>query len=126
MRSALFATVVLVLAEAVSGISQAEAQGIDCRRPPTAAEGVVCRDHGLMELDERLARNYFRFRDQLRGSDLYRFEQEQAGWREARRRCIYDTRCLYGVYQRRIDELREYRRDSRDYRPDPRGEYRRY
>lgn len=126
MRSALIATVALALAATVSGISQVEAQGIDCRRPPTAAEVTVCRDPGLMELDDRLARNYFRFRDQLRGPDLYRLEQEQAVWREVRRRCIYDVRCLYGVYQRRIDELREYRQDSRDYRPGRRDEYRRY
>jgi uncharacterized protein len=114
-----------IFAGALAGSTTATAQGIDCRRPPTAAEVTICRDPALMQLDERLSRHYFRLRGELRGRELYRFEEEQAGWRETRRRCIYNIRCLYSVYNRRIDELREYRRYLRDYRPEPR-EYRRF
>jgi uncharacterized protein len=107
MRAALF---VLAFALAVAlGASESAAQGIDCRNPPTGAEVQVCRHPELLELDERMTRRYYRLRDELRGRDRYELEQDQFAWREARRQCKHDPRCVHAIYMRRLDELREYR-----------------
>lgn len=125
MRAAFFVTV-LAFAFIAVGITEANAQDIDCRNPPTAAEVTMCRNPELLNLNDRLSRHYFRVKSELRGRDLYEFEREQANWREARRRCIYDVGCIHSVYRRRIDELRDYRADQRGYRPDPRAYRQRY
>lgn len=115
MRAVLFVPL-LALAAVVSGSSPAAAQGIDCRNPPTGAEVQVCRHPELLELDERMTRRYYRLRDELRGRDRFELEQDQFAWREARRQCKHDPRCVHGIYLRRLEELREYR-------PGPRRRY---
>lgn len=121
----LIAVLAFVLAASASVISPAKAQGTDCRYPAspplTIAELTVCRNPELFELEQRLTRRYLRIRDELRGGELYQFEQQQEAWRARRRQCGYDTRCLHSVYGRRLDELRAYREDLRDDRPDPRN-----
>jgi uncharacterized protein len=118
MRAA-FLTFLLALTVSFSLTSGAAAQGIDCRNPPTGAEVQVCRHPELLELDERMTRRYYRLRDELRGRDRYELEQDQFAWREARRQCKHDPRCVHAIYLRRLDELREYR-------PGPRGNRQRY
>ena len=115
MRAAL-SVLALALAVTLSATSESAAQGIDCRNPPTGAEVQVCRHPELLELDERMTRRYYRLRDELRGRDRYQLEQDQFAWREARRQCKHDPRCVHGIYMRRLDELREYRPGPRDYR----------
>ena len=122
----------LALAGTISSTQESAAQGIDCRNPPTGAEVQVCRNPEILELEERMTRRYYRLRDELRGRDRYQLEQEQFAWREQRRQCKHDPRCVHAIYLRRLDELREYRADNRGYQPDPRNfrpdqrEYRRY
>jgi len=105
---------VIAFAGAAFAISPANAQGTDCRYPVspplTISEVTMCRHPELFALEQRLTRRYFRIRSELRGRELYQFEQDQAAWREERRlQCGYDAGCIDRIYRRRLDEFRAYR-----------------
>lgn len=113
MRASRLLSVFVFAVASAAAVSPANAQGTDCRYPSpplTVAEVTVCRHPDLRGLEERLTRRYFQIRGELRGRDAYQLDQDQARWRESRRQCGYDVGCLYRVYERRLDELRQYRR----------------
>lgn len=102
--------IVFAFSAVLTSASPAAAQVINCRNPQSADEAQICRVPELYEINDRILRRYYRLRSELRGGDLYRLQADQHNWRNARRRCHYDTRCIYEVSSRRLEELRGYRR----------------
>ncbi|MBK8008955.1 MAG: hypothetical protein IPK23_11400 [Rhizobiales bacterium] len=108
MRFALLA--LAAFAVLVMDAPRAEAQEVNCRRPASAADAMVCRYPQLLDLDDRVARRYAHLRRELYGRDRNELERDHLQFRRARRDCYDNARCLEAMYHRRLDELREYRR----------------
>jgi uncharacterized protein len=86
-------------------LNSAQAQSFNCRYAKTADEVLICQDARLAALDEQLATDYARLRQQLFGAQRARLEQSQAIWLRQRRDCGRDARCIAQLYDERIRAL---------------------
>jgi uncharacterized protein len=107
MRAALI--IFAAIATITLGAAPVAAQNVNCRNPSGPTDYQVCRYPHLGELEDRVARRYFRLRGELRGRAVYDLENDHLRFRRARRDCVDNVRCIEAAYQRRLDELREYR-----------------
>ena len=78
----------------------------DARQP---IEETICSDKSLGKLDERMARYYFRLKEQSHGKTSDRLVRQQKAWLKKRiELCgVADVPCLKKVYIERILELRQ-------------------
>ncbi len=87
--------------------SQAQAQGSNCDRLPTAAEREICTNRRLTRLDDTLNAIYGELRDALSRAEFQELRDAQRDWLRARNRCGTSKPCLARRYVSRIGELKE-------------------
>jgi uncharacterized protein len=80
--------------------------GVDCRRPSTSTEQVVCANPSLVRLDQQKAKLYDQFIKAVSYPDAWAGDEER--FLNQRASCGSDIACLRVVYQRRIANLKDY------------------
>jgi uncharacterized protein len=90
-------------------MTAANAQSFNCNYAKTPDEVLICQNQGLAQSDESMADKFFRLRQELKGGQLQRLNEMQAGWLAARMTCGRDYPCIDRMYEFRnaqlLDEL---------------------
>lgn len=77
----------------------------NCRYAKTPDEVVICQNPTLSEMDVKLAKLYFGYRNLISGLARHRLELDQATWLQSRMSCGRDVRCVAKAYKERVDYL---------------------
>ena len=103
------ALLILVAVATMALGTPAAAQNLNCRNPAGPTDFQVCRYPHLGELEDRVARRYFRARSELRGPARQQFERDHLEFRRERVSCRDHVPCIEAAYRSWLDESREYR-----------------
>ncbi|MDR3375019.1 MAG: lysozyme inhibitor LprI family protein [Ancalomicrobiaceae bacterium] len=83
----------------------AEAQSFSCRTTNNCTEAVICSDHQLGRLDEKMADRYYKLRSLSGRREARQLLEGQRDWLADRNSCGCNADCLIDYYTSRIRQF---------------------